>query len=108
VAEEKPSIWIILISLLMLFVSGAWTIASIIPFGMQKTIGPIMLVTSTVSNVAFLLTLLSAMILYSNMGPRQGLRKIMVYTFSIGIFALIISIILFSISLLLAPPFRSD
>jgi hypothetical protein len=107
-AEEKPSIWIVLVSLLMLFVSGAWTLASIMPFGTQKTIGPLMLVTSTISNVAFLLTLLSAVILYSNMGPRQRLTKIMVYTFSIGVFALIISIILFSTSLLLAPPFRSD
>jgi hypothetical protein len=42
------------------------------------------------------------------MGPRQRLTKIMVYTFSIGVFALIISIVLFSTSLLLAPPFRSD
>jgi hypothetical protein len=81
-AEEKPSIWIVLVSLLMLFVSGAWTLASIMPFGTQKTIRPLMLVTSTISNVAFLLTLLSAMILYSN--------------------------VLFSTSLLLAPPFRSD
>lgn len=102
--EEKPSVWLILVSLLMLFVSGAWTLATITPFVISKTVRTLMLISVTTANVCFLGTLLAAMLLYSYIGARESLRKVMVFAFSIGIFALIVSIILFSASFLTSPP----
>jgi hypothetical protein len=102
-SEQKPSVWLILVSLLMLFVSGAWTLASITPL-MPKTVRSSMLITVTTANVCFLVTLLAAMLLYSDIGAKENLKKAMVLAFSIGIFALIISIVLFSASFLMTPP----
>lgn len=108
-SEQKPSVWLILISLLMLFVSGAWTLASITSFGISKAVMPFRLITVTIANISFLVTLLVAMLLYSDIGAKEGLKKTMVFAFSVGIFALIVSIILFSASFLLTPqPYRPD
>lgn len=103
-SEEKPSVWLVLVSLLMLFVSGAWTLASITPFGISKIARSLMLITVTTANVCFLVTLLAAMLLYSDVGTKEKLKKIMILAFSVGIFALISSIILFSGSFLISPP----
>lgn len=103
-SEQKPSVWLILVSLLMLFVSGAWTLASITPFGISKAVRSFMLITVTTANVCFLVTLLAAMLLYSDVGPKENLKKAMLLAFAVGIFALILSIVLFSGSFLVAPP----
>ena len=103
-SKEKPSIWLILVSLLMLFVSGAWTLATITPFWITKDMRTVMLITVTAANVSFLVTLLTAMLLYMDVNARESLRRIMKYAFVIGILVLIISIILFSASYLIAPP----
>ncbi len=98
----------VLVSLLMLFVSGAWTIASIMPSTMNKPLSSIMLVTTTVSNISFLLTLLVTMLLYSEVGPRERLGKTMVYLFSAGIIALAATVMLFLIAFLTTPPLFLD
>jgi len=49
-------------------------------------------------------TVLAAMLLYSEVGSKASLKKMMVLAFSIGIFSLITSIILFSALVLTAPP----
>jgi len=103
-SKEKPSIWLVLISLFMLFVSGAWTVASIMPFMISKTIRSIMIVTVSASNVSFLATLLAAMLQYSGYRKDKNMKKMMVYSFAAGIIALMISIILFSTSYLMLPP----
>ncbi|MCW4019736.1 MAG: hypothetical protein NWF14_00685 [Candidatus Bathyarchaeota archaeon] len=103
-SEQKTSVWLILVSLLMLFVSGAWTLVSILPFGIFKAVRSFMLITVTTANISFLITLLAAMLLYSDVGERENLKKIMIFAFSIGIFALIVSIVLFSASFLITPP----
>jgi hypothetical protein len=101
-SNEKPSVWLIIVSLLMLFVSGAWTVASILPF-VPKDVRASMRITVTAANVSFLLTLLAAMLLYLEVGPKQNLKKAMMLTFSIGIITLIISVILFTASFLITP-----
>jgi len=63
-----------------------------------------MTVTVTVSNVAFLLPLLPSVFSYSGMGNEGKMKRIIVYSFSIGITALIISIILFSIAYIMTAP----
>lgn len=103
-SEEKPSVWLVLVSLLMLFVSGAWTLATITPFWISETVRSLMLITVTAANVSFLLTVLAAMLLYSDVGAEERLRKTMVVAFSVGIFALIVAIVLFSASFLVKPP----
>jgi len=102
--EQKPSVWLVLMSLLMLFVSGAWTLASILPFGISKGIRTVMLISATTADISFLVTLLAMMLLYSDVGAKENLKKTMILSFSIGIFALIVSIVLFSASFLIAPP----
>jgi hypothetical protein len=102
-SEQKPSPWLVLVSLLMLLVSGAWTVAAITPF-ISKSMRPFMVVAVTVANISFLGTVLAAMLLYSEVGSKASLKKMMVLAFSIGIFSLITSIILFSALVLIAPP----
>lgn len=63
-----------------------------------------MLITVTLANVSFLITLLAAMLLYSDVKTTRNPRKIMIYAFSVGIIALTISILLFSASFLISPP----
>jgi len=103
-SEQKPSVWLVLVSLLMLFISGAWTLASITPLWISKDMRSFMLISVTTANIAFLTTLLAAMLLYSDVGAKQNLKKTMVLAFSVGILALIVSIVLFSASFLIAPP----
>jgi hypothetical protein len=102
-SEEKPSVWLIIVSVLMLFVSGVWTLASITPLA-PKAVRSFMLITVTTANISFLITLLAAMLLYSDLGAKENLKKTMILAFSIGIFALIVSVILFTASFLITPP----
>jgi len=102
-SEQNPSARLILVSILMLFISGAWTLASVTPL-MSRAVRSSMLGTVTTANVCFLVTLLAAMLLYSDVGAKENLKKAMVLAFSIGIFSLIISIVLFSASFLIEPP----
>jgi len=91
----------------MLFVSGAWTLAAITPL-ISRSLRPFVVVTVTAANVSLLATLLAAMLLYSEVGPRPTLKKAMVVAFSAGILTLIISIVLFSAQVLMAPPAYPD
>lgn len=101
---EKPSVWPVIVSLLMLFVSGAWTMASFIPYGRPGALRPLMFYVVTASNVFFLASLLFAMLLYLEIETRLGSKRIMALAFSIGIVALIVSVVLFSTSLIMTPP----
>ena len=103
-SEEKPSVWIVLVSLLMLFVSGAWTLASFLPFpsGGYGSPRSLMFYVTMASNISFLISLLVSMLLYLGIGSREGMRWIMIFAFSMGILALISSIILFTASFFMA------
>lgn len=70
-------------------------IASIAPFTSNRTLSSIMLVAATTPNTSFLLTLLAAMLPYSEVGPRERLRKMMVYFFSMGMLSLLVTMIVF-------------
>ncbi|MEM2930512.1 MAG: hypothetical protein QW797_06600 [Thermoproteota archaeon] len=107
-SEQKPLLWIVLISLLMLFVSGAWTIASIMFFTQNKTLSSIMLATATASSISFLLTLLVAMLLYSGVEKGRRLMMMMVGLFSAGIIFLVYTVLFFLIAFLTAPPLFLD
>ncbi|MEM3646735.1 MAG: hypothetical protein QW334_01125 [Thermofilum sp.] len=107
-SEQKPLLWIVLISLLMLFVSGAWTIASIMFFTRNKTLSSIMLATATASNISFLLTLLAAMLLYSGVERGRRLMIMMVGLFSAGIIFLVYTVLFFLIAFLTTPPLLLD
>jgi len=107
-SEQKPSVWTVIISLLMLFVSGAWTVAAIISINMNKALGTIMLATATASNVSFLLTLLAAMLLYSGVERGERLRVIMVCLFAVGIVTLVYTVVLFMVAFLTRYPTPLD
>ena len=62
--EEKPSVWIILVPILMLFVSGAWTLASLIPYVRWGAMRETMFYTVIISNISFLVSLLLSMLFY--------------------------------------------
>ncbi|UCH56884.1 MAG: hypothetical protein JSV18_05945 [Candidatus Bathyarchaeota archaeon] len=94
--EEKSSVWIILVSILMLFVSGAWTLATIMPFVPHKGLRSATLTMVTIANVSFLASLLASMLLYSQVGERGQMRSVMIASFSIGILALAVSIVIYS------------
>lgn len=68
-SEEKPSVWIVLVSLLMLFISGAWTLASLIPYVRHGAMRETMFCTTTVSNISFLISTLLSMLFYYRGGP---------------------------------------
>jgi hypothetical protein len=102
-SEQKPSVWIVVTPLLMLFVSGAWTAAAIMSSSLNKTLGSIMLATATASNVSFLLTLLVAMLLFSGVEKGEKLRITMVCIFSTGIIFLVYAVVLFLIIFLGRP-----
>lgn len=94
----------VVITLAMLFVSGAWTIAAITSVNMNKTLSPIMLATATASNVSFLLAMLTAILLYSGLEKGERLRVIMVCLFAIGIVSLIYTVVLFLLAFLTRYP----
>jgi len=94
----------ILITLVMLFISGCWTIASIISFPIKYEFRVIMTMMVTASNVAFLLSLLASVLSYEGMGNEEKMKRVIVYSFSIGIFALVISVIMFSLAYITTAP----
>ena len=97
--ERVPS-WIFITTLLMIFVSGCWTIATIGPFLIRPDFRPYTIVAVTIANLAFLLSLMTSMFSYAKLGDQSKIKQIMVYLFSSGILSLIISIVIFSISYL--------
>jgi len=106
---ERPSVWPVIVSLLMLFVSGAWTMASFIPYGRPGALRPLMFYVVTASNVSFLVSLLFAMLLYLEIETRLGSKRAMALAFSVGIVALIVSVVLFSASFIMTPtPYYPD
>ncbi len=94
----------IVITLVMLFISGCWTLASAIPFPINYELRVGMIATVAISNVSFLLSLLTSVLSYSGMGQERRMKRIIVTAFSIGVIALVISITFFSISYLISRP----
>ena len=94
----------IVITLVMLFISGCWTLACIMPFPIKYEYRLIMATAVTASNVAFLISLLASVLSYAGMGNDEEMKRIIVYSFSIGITALVISVILFSFAYITAAP----
>ncbi len=94
----------VVITLTMLFVSGAWTIAATMSVNMNETLGSIMLATATASNVSFLLTMLVAILLYSGLEKGGRLRVIMVCLFAVGIVSLVYTVVLFLLAFLARYP----
>ena len=108
-AEEKAPTWIIVTTLVMLFISGCWTLATIIPFRIDQPIRSAMVITVTIADIAFLLSLLASMLSYSGMSRKEAMKRISILMFCLGITALIVSIILFSTSYLTkTPPYYPD
>lgn len=102
-SEEKVSTWIIVTTLFMMFISGCWTVATIIPWKLHPSIRSAMIITVTIADVAFLLSLLASMLSYS-LSSKEATKKVSMFMFCLGIAALVVSIILFSASFLLKPP----
>ncbi|MBO3832226.1 MAG: hypothetical protein FGF51_02415 [Candidatus Brockarchaeota archaeon] len=107
-SEQKNPVWMVVITLTMLFVSGAWTIAAIMSVNMNKTLGSIMLATATASNVSFLLAMLVAILLYSGLEKGERLRVIMVCLFAVGIVSLVYTVVLFLLAFLTRYPALPD
>ncbi|MBO3753608.1 MAG: hypothetical protein FGF53_01815 [Candidatus Brockarchaeota archaeon] len=107
-SEQKNPVWMVVITLTMLFVSGAWTIAAIMSVNMNKTLGSIMLATATASNVSFLLAMLVAILLYSGLEKGERLRVIMVCLFAVGIVSLVYTVVLFLLAFLTRYPVLPD
>ena len=74
-SEEKPSVGIVLVPLLMLFISGAWTLASLIPYVRHRAMRETMFCTTTVSNISFLISTLFSMLFYLEMGEKENLKR---------------------------------
>jgi len=107
VGQEKLSPWPVILSLLMLFISGAWTLAAITPLS-PNAARPLVLVTVTAANISSLVTVLAAILLYTDIGPRTEIRKVMVLAFSVGMCSLVLCIMPFSASILIVPPKYCD
>ncbi|MEM2598923.1 MAG: hypothetical protein QW796_04330 [Thermoproteota archaeon] len=107
-SEQKNPVWMVIIMLTMLFVSGAWTMAAIMSVNMNKTLGSIMLATATASNVSFLLAMLAAILLYTGLEKGERLRVIMVCLFAIGIVSLVYTVVLFMLAFLTRYPVLPD
>ena len=69
---------------------------------------PLVLVTVTTANISSLVTVLAAILLYTDIGPRTEIRKVMVLAFSVGMCSLVLCIVLFSASILIVPPKYCD
>jgi peptidoglycan/LPS O-acetylase OafA/YrhL len=104
-SEDKPSVWIVLVPLLMLFVSGAWTLASFIPYVRFRALRELMFYAVTFSNISFLVSLLLSMRFYLEVGEKKTNKRRLVLAFSIGVLALIVSIVVFAASVVMQPPF---
>ncbi len=105
-AEEKPPTWFIATTLSMLIVTGAWTLASTIPFNTWLRIFSI--ATVTAANIGFLLALLACVLAYLKADGRITWRRIMVYAFTIGVLFLMTSIVTYAASVMTGFPFPSD
>jgi len=97
--ELRPSSFIV-IALVMLFVSGCWTLAAIMPYPIEYGFRVVMVATVTASNVSFLLSLVTSVLSYGGLGEEQRMKRLMIILFTIGVATLVISVILFSISTL--------
>lgn len=106
--EEKDLTRMIQITLFMIFISGCWTLASIIPFSMRWPVRSAQLAVVTVADVAFLIALLALMLSYGGMAEKEAVRRWAVLMFCVGMVALIASIILFSSFYLVMPPYSAD
>jgi tetrahydromethanopterin S-methyltransferase subunit C len=95
----------VLVPLFMLFISGAWTLASLIPYVRWGAMRETMFYTVIISNISFLVSLLLSMLFYLEVGEKETHKRTMVLAFSIGIIALIISIVVFTVSFVMQPPF---
>lgn len=97
--ELTPSSFI-LITLVMLFISGCWTLATIMPYPIEYGFRAVMIAAVTASNVSFLFSLLTSALSYAGIGQDRSMRRLMIILFTIGVSALVVSVILFSISTL--------
>jgi hypothetical protein len=97
-SEERIPSRMVLITLVMIFISGCWTVATLTPFPMKSNFRPYSIATITTANIAFLLSLLTSTLSYAKIGDQTKMKRITVYLFNIGIVFLIASIILFSAS----------
>jgi hypothetical protein len=100
-----PLIWI---TLFMIFISGCWTLATIVPFPLAWPTRAVQLAVVTVSNISFLVSLLASMLYQGEMIERETARRWSIIFFAVGITALIVSILLFSASYLVKPPYYID
>jgi len=105
--ELAPSSFIV-ITLVMLFVSGCWTIATIMPYPIEYGLRAAMVATVTASNVSFLFSLFASALSYAGVGREQAIRRLMVILFAVGVSALVVSVILFSVSTLTGKWYRYD
>lgn len=64
-----------------------------------------MFYTVIISNISFLVSLLLSMLFYLEVGEKETHKRRIVLAFSIGIIALIISIVVFTASFVMQPPF---
>lgn len=78
--------------------------ASFIPYGRPGALRPLMFYVVTSSNISFLVSLLFAMLLYLEIETGLGSKRVIALAFSVGIVALIVSVVLFSASLIMTPP----
>jgi len=106
--EQKPPVWIMIVSLLMLLISSAWTMAAVFSVSINRTLASIMLATATASNISFLLAMLTAILLYSGLEKGGRLRLIMVSLFAIGIVSLVYTVVLFLLAFLTRYPLLPD
>jgi hypothetical protein len=106
--EQKPPVWIMIVSLLMLLISSAWTMAAVFSVSINRTLASIMLATATASNISFLLAMLTAILLYSGLEKGGRFRLIMVSLFAIGIVSLVYTVVLFLLAFLTRYPLLPD
>ena len=95
---------LIIISLVMLFISGCWTVAAVIPFPLGADLRSVMIAAVAASNVTFLLSVLAAVFSHAGLGDAGKMRKVMLTFFSIGVAALVVSVMIFSISQIARAP----
>jgi len=105
--EGTPSSFIV-IALVMLFISCCWTLAAIMPYPVEYGFRVVMVAAVTASNASFLISLLSSALSLAGVGREQGMKRLTIILFTIGVAALVVAVILFSVSTLTGKWYRYD
>lgn len=108
---EKALTWLLIIGLILLFISGCWTIGILIIIQSQRPepfLRTTILMVDILANASFLISILISAFGLAEIIKEEVARKFTAYVLAIGIIFLIISIILFLCIIATRSPWAYD